>query len=101
MTVLMKKMHEVTLSVSIIKEGKAFVAYSPALDISTAGSSLKEVKMNFAEAVDIFFEEVRKRGTTEDALYSLGWEKVTKNKKVDWTPPIEVEHSTTKVSVPA
>lgn len=78
-----------------------FVAYAPALDVSTAGKTLKEVKSNLEELVSIFFEETEKHGTTEDALYSLGWEKVTKNKSSDWLPPLEIEHATTKVCVPA
>lgn len=91
-------MTDVDLTVSVFKEGKAYVAFSPALDISTAGKSATEAKKNFEELVRIFFEETEKHGTTDDALISLGWEKV---KSKEWLPPVEVEHTTTKVAVPA
>jgi len=94
----MKKPTEVSLSVTFFKEGKVFVAYSPALDISTVGKSLKEVKANFEELTNLFFEETENRGTTEDALLSLGWQKTESRQ---WQPPVEVEHSIQKVLVPA
>ncbi|MBI2588586.1 hypothetical protein HYW35_00015 [Candidatus Saccharibacteria bacterium] len=94
----MTKITEVKLSLSIFREGKTYIAFSPALDISTAGKSATEAKKNFDELVQIFFEETEKHGTTEDALLSLGWEKL-KSKK--WQPPVEVEHTTTRVAVPA
>ena len=47
-----------SLPVSIIREDKSFIAYTPALDISTVGDSLEEVKQRFEELVEIFFEEM-------------------------------------------
>lgn len=94
----MEKKTEVKLSLSIFREGKIYVAFSPALDISTAGKSATEAKKNFDELVQIFFEETEKHGTTEDALLSLGWEKL---KSKEWHPPVEVERTTTRVAVPA
>jgi len=91
-------MAEVSLTMSVFKEGNAYVAFSPALDISTAGKSATDAKKNFDELVRIFFEETEKHGTTENALLSLGWEKL---KSKEWQPPVEVEHTTTRVAVPA
>lgn len=96
--IIMKNTTEVQLSVSVFKEGKSYIASSPALDISTAGKSASDAKKNFEELVRLFFEETEKHGTTDDALLSLGWEKV---KSKQWLPPVEVEHTTTKVAVPA
>ena len=48
------------LPVSVFKEGKHFVAYTQALDLSTS-----------------------KKGTTEEVLLGLGWEKAKKH----LTPP--------------
>lgn len=39
------------LPVIIFKEGKKFVAYSPALDLSTCANTFEQVRKRFAEAV--------------------------------------------------
>ncbi len=84
------------LPVSIFKEGKQFVAYTPALDLSTSGKSYDEVKNRFQEIVGIFFEELVKKGTLEEVLTSLGWQKVKKQ----WEPPLVVSQGLEKVSLP-
>ena len=71
------------LPVSVFKEGKDFVAYTPALDLSTSGKSYEEVKNRFNEVVSIFFEELVKKGTLNEVLGSLGWQKI----KRQWAPP--------------
>lgn len=53
-----KTILNINLPVSVLREGKAFVAYSPALDLSTAGKSFDEALKRFDEAVQIFFEEM-------------------------------------------
>lgn len=67
------------LSVSVFKEGKYFVAYTPALDLSTSGKTYKQAMKRFDEIVDIFFEELIKKGTAEEVLLGLGWEKIKKH----------------------
>ena len=47
----------VNLPVSIKREGGVFVAYTPALDISTYGNTKGEAKKSFNELVTVFFEE--------------------------------------------
>lgn len=84
------------LPVSIFKEGKQFVAYTPALDLSTSGKSYDEVKNRFQEIVGIFFEELVKKGTLEEVLTSLGLQKVKKQ----WEPPLVVSQGLEKVSLP-
>jgi predicted RNase H-like HicB family nuclease len=84
------------LTVVIMKEGDKFVAYTPALDLSTYGNTLKEAQDNFSEAVTIFFEELKEMGTTDEVLNSLGW---TKQKK-ELMPPEIVSHHTESFSVP-
>ncbi|MDP2951665.1 MAG: hypothetical protein Q8N55_04765 [bacterium] len=59
------------LALSIFKEGEMFVAYAPALDLSTAAETFIEVKKRFTEAVEIFFEEIEKMGTLEKYLSIL------------------------------
>ena len=58
------------LPVWFMKEGEAFIAYSPALDLSTCGDTFEKAQRRFAEAADIFFEECVQRGTLDEALIS-------------------------------
>lgn len=86
----------VSLPVLIFKEGKYFVAHTPALNLSTQGNSFDEVKERFGEIVEIFFEELLKKGTLEEVLSDLGWKKVDKL----WSPPIPVASELENVEVP-
>jgi predicted RNase H-like HicB family nuclease len=85
------------LSVTFLREGKRFIAYSPALDLSTSGKSFEEVKKRFEEIVEIFFEEVAKKGTLEEVLQNLGWERQDKR----WTPPAIIAHESQMIRLPA
>jgi len=71
------------LPVLIFREGKYFIAYSPVLDLSTSGKDYEEAKRRFQEVVEIFFEELIKKGTLKEVLKELGWQKI--NRK--WQPP--------------
>lgn len=88
---------DVSLSVSILKQGDCFIAYTPALDISTYGRSLEEAKKNFQELVDVFFAEFDDERSLANVLESLGWTK----QKAAWTPPVEVEHTHKSFTVPS
>jgi predicted RNase H-like HicB family nuclease len=92
-----KVMLEFNLPVSILKEGKKFIAYTPALDLSTSGKTYEEVKRRFSEIVNIFFEELMKRGTLEDVLRGLGWRRLRKR----WSPPVVVSQESQTIRVPA
>lgn len=65
-----------------------FVAYAPALDLSTAAKTFDGVKKRFTEVVEIFFEEIEKMGTQDNVLANLGWQKV----KSVWQPMVPVAH---------
>jgi predicted RNase H-like HicB family nuclease len=93
----MKAHMKINVPVSYFKEDKSFVAYTPALDLSSAGKTLKEAEKNIAEAVEIFMEEICKRGTLNEVLLSLGWKKVSKTKQ--WMPPIFVSQGMLPVTV--
>jgi len=90
------RVFRIQLPVSILKEGERYIAYTPALDLSTSGRSQKEVKKRFGEAVEIFFEELVEAGTLDDALATLGWRKV----KRQWTPPKVVSQRSETVRIP-
>ena len=87
----------VNLSIVITKQGKRFVAYTPALDISTSGKSEREVKARFGEIVSLFFDEIIEAGTLDDVLFELGWKKMQKR----WTPPKVVSTKSVGFRVPA
>lgn len=87
---------EFNLPVSFIKEDKRFIAYTPALDLSTSGKSHTEARERFNEIVNIFFEELIKKGTLEEVLKDLGWKRV----RAEWTPPIIISQESQTIRVP-
>lgn len=85
----MKKLAlQISLPVTIFKEGKSFVAYSPALELSTCAPTYEKVQKRFSEATQLFFEELAEMGTTDTVLADLGWQKV----KANWQPPVIVSN---------
>jgi predicted RNase H-like HicB family nuclease len=85
------------LPVVITKQNRRFVAYTPALDISTSGKTEKEVKQRFAELVNIFLEEIIEEKTVEDVLSELGWKKVQKR----WAPPKVISSNFINLKIPS
>ena len=90
------KRFRIRVPVSIFREGKRFVAYSPALDLSTSGKTLPETRRRFTEAVEILFEELEDLGTTDEVLAGLGWERVRRS----WRPPLPVSNDIQDFRVP-
>ena len=83
-----KTMLEFSLPVSILLEGKKYVAYTPALDLSTSGNTFEQAKKRFDEMVYLFFEEIFKKGTAKEVLMELGWQKIHEK----WNPPIVISN---------
>ena len=83
------------LPVIFLKEKGQFVAYTPALDISTSGKTLTEAKRRFAEAAKIFLEECHEMGTLGNVLRDLGWER----RRAAWAPPVIIGQDSRMVSV--
>jgi len=90
-------MLEFKLPVSFLREGKKYVAYTPALDLSTSSRTYDEAKRRFSEVVSIFFEELIKKGTLDEVLRGLGWKRVQSK----WSPPIIISQELQSVRVPA
>lgn len=82
--------------VTILKEGSIFIAYSPALDLTTQGDSMQDAKRMFAEAAALFIEECVRMNTLDDVLKELGWENV----HGEWIPP-SFEQTSERVRMPA
>jgi predicted RNase H-like HicB family nuclease len=76
-----------TIPVFFTKEKESFVAFSGALDLSTCGQTIEEARRNFAEALEIFFEECIKMNSLGEVLESCGW---VKDEKRGWEPPVYI-----------
>lgn len=92
----MKTVMHLKIPVSIFKEDKTFIAYSPVLDLSTSGKTFEQVQQRFTEVVRIFFEELVAMGTLDEVLANLGWRRVNR----EWNPPISVTHQLTDITIP-
>lgn len=88
--------YQASLPVTFLREGDQFVAYTPALDLSTSGDTFEQAKKRFGEIVKIFFEECAVMGTLENVLTDLGWKKENR----EWNPPVVVAQDTHVVNVP-
>ncbi len=87
---------KLNLTVVILKEGDKFVAYTPALDLSTYGKTLKEAQKNFVEAANLFLEEIKESDTVDEVLTGLGWTKLNR----EMVPPEVISHHTESFTVP-
>ncbi len=95
----MSKKKELVLEIDVYKEGDTFIAYSPALRISTYAKSIEKVKERFTHLVDIFFDELKEKGTTKEVLAECGWKIATKPSK-RWIPPTPVAKIEEEVKIP-
>ena len=92
----MKKFMHIQLMVSILKHGVRYIAYSPALDLSTSGRSEKDARKRFAAAAFLLIEELDKAGTAQDVLKELGW----KQEHKQWAPPQVISHAAVDLRMP-
>src|SRR5216684_3644925 len=61
------------VEVLLIKEEDSFVAYCPALDLSSYGATEKSALRELSTALDIFMRETERKGSLEKILLRLGW----------------------------
>jgi hypothetical protein len=64
---------EIQFTTQIFKEGRAFVAYTRELDLSSCGGSRQKALHNLKEAVRLFLEEAGKMGTLDQILAEAGY----------------------------
>jgi len=67
------KTHNIRIEVIITQEDDCYLAYCPALELSSYGDSLTDAKKAFGEALAIFIGETERKGTLEKVLLGLGW----------------------------
>lgn len=79
---------KISLPIIVFKEGTSYVAYSPALDLSTSAKTYSKAQERFREAMHVFFEELAFLGTTDVVLADMGWQKIKSN----WQPPVVVSN---------
>lgn len=77
------------LPVVFFKERKTFIAYSPALDLSSSGTTMLQAKKNFVAMLDLLLEELVAHGTLDQFLMEMGWLK----RKKEWQSPVEMQTS--------
>lgn len=94
-----QRFQKLTLSVAFYREGNKFIAYSPALDLSTCGDTQEQAKKRFEECLHLFLKETDKMGTFEDVLLECGWKKVDHPEK-HWQPPVFVGQIEEEVRLP-
>ena len=63
----------VAVDVFLAKDGKFWIAYCPALNLSSYGDTKEDAKQAFDEAVHIFIKDTKAKGTLEKVLLGLGW----------------------------
>jgi hypothetical protein len=76
----------VGINVLLAKEEEIFVAYCPALELSSYGESENIAIKRFEEELKIFFEETSKKGTLEKYLLQNGWT-LTQKPEPSYRPP--------------
>ncbi|MFI5195685.1 MAG: type II toxin-antitoxin system HicB family antitoxin, partial [Chitinophagales bacterium] len=64
---------EIQLGVLIFQEGDSYLAYCPALELSTYGDSINDAKEAFEDLITSYAEDCQKMGTLEKDLAAHGW----------------------------
>ena len=63
----------VGLHVEMIEEDGHFVAYCPALELSSYGKNADIARKRFEKELEIFFVETTRKGTLDKYLLKMGW----------------------------
>lgn len=60
------------LTIKTWREGKHFIAYNPELDIASQGKTTSEAQARLREAIELFAETTKQRGTLRQILQEAG-----------------------------
>lgn len=83
---------KIEVDIFIAKDGDYFVAYCPALNLSSYGRTAQEATDSFKIDLEIFVEETGRKGTLEKYLLQNGWNLQLHN----YTPPKTVPDTSFK-----
>jgi len=65
-------MGDCSFDTHIFKEGQTYVAYAPALDVSSCGATDEEARRNIRDAVRGFLDTSAEMGTLDEILLDAG-----------------------------
>ena len=68
-------MSRISLEIKVFKEGDAYVALCPELNVSSFGNDLENAKESLREALEAFLEECEAMGTLQEVLEDVGFVK--------------------------
>jgi len=68
-----------------------YVAYCPALELSSYGDTEAEAQAAFEEALQFFVQDTAERGTLDKLLLALGWRLIKKPVAVYEPPRLSIE----------
>ena len=91
-----KNLENIELQTDIMREGNVYIAYSPALDLSSCGDTAEDAKKSFKEAARLFIETIVKMGTYKEVLLDLGWQE----KKGEMLPPLIISREMISIPFP-
>ncbi len=89
-------MLQIDFDMIVFREGGAYVAYCPELDVSSCGRDVDEARANLKTAVRLFIEETEKLGTLDQVLQEAGY---VPDGKGGYAPPrlVATESATVEV----
>ena len=70
----------------VLDDSGQYVAYCPALELSSYGDTEAEAQQAFEEALGFFAADTARRGTLDQLLLALGW-RLTKKPAAIYEPP--------------
>ena len=83
----------VDVQVALFQEDGIWVAYCPALEVSSYGDDKNEAIEAFEEAMQIFLSETDRKGTLERYLLKLGWQLQQKPKAMYNQPHLSLQEN--------
>jgi predicted RNase H-like HicB family nuclease len=66
----------ISVRITIFREGDVYVALSPELNVSSFGDTIEDAKRSLKEAIGAFVEECQEMGTLEEVLEESGFSKI-------------------------
>ncbi|HUT75462.1 MAG TPA: hypothetical protein VM221_11605 [Armatimonadota bacterium] len=89
-------MLQIDFDMIVFREGEAYVAYCPELEVSSCGRDVDEARANLKTAVRLFIEQTEKLGTLDQVLQEAGY---IPDGKGGYTPPRLVVTESATVAV--